>query len=336
MENSGEHLRRYFDDVLGLQISLEPWPGVSRLPLVFRNRYRLFVSRLLGSDCLFMMDQKVGRTASNIRRHMDIVQEKWQAANEPGESDHDPQLVIYVADAAGSDERLRLIEQKIPFVIPGNQMYLPMLGMDLREHFRRVQQPVTKFSPSTQAAVILLLVETEPRAYDAVALAERLNYSKMTVSRAFNELLSLELDLIQTDGRARVLRHSGSRRDLWTTCLSLMETPVRHRQKVTGGEVSGIIAGLPALATRSMLAKPANQCLAVTTEQWSEIKERSDLKPTPMEDPDAIEIEMWGYDPALFASAGVCDPFSLYLSLKDETDERVEGALEEMMEAIEW
>ncbi|EFB40206.1 MULTISPECIES: hypothetical protein [Parachlamydia] len=47
-----------------------------------------------------------------------------------------------------------------------------------------------------------------------------------------------------------------------------------------------------------------------------------------------IELEVWNYDPELFAKDGIVDPFSLYLSLQESKDERVEGALEEMMEKI--
>jgi len=43
---------------------------------------------------------------------------------------------------------------------------------------------------------------------------------------------------------------------------------------------------------------------------------------------DSIEIEIWSYDPALFGQDGTVDRLSLYLSLKDNHDERVESALD--------
>jgi hypothetical protein len=48
------------------------------------------------------------------------------------------------------------------------------------------------------------------------------------------------------------------------------------------------------------------------------------------------EIEVWSYDPKLFATAGVIDRLSLFLSLWDENDERVEAALEQMMKEMPW
>jgi hypothetical protein len=47
-------------------------------------------------------------------------------------------------------------------------------------------------------------------------------------------------------------------------------------------------------------------------------------------------LEIWSYSPVLFAKNGVADRFSIYLSLQGTEDERVESALEEMMEQIRW
>ena len=48
------------------------------------------------------------------------------------------------------------------------------------------------------------------------------------------------------------------------------------------------------------------------------------------------EIELWSYDPQFFATGNSVDVLSLYLSLKDEDDERVQQALSDMMEKMEW
>jgi len=48
-------------------------------------------------------------------------------------------------------------------------------------------------------------------------------------------------------------------------------------------------------------------------------------------EPGTLEIEVWSYAPILFAKDKLVDRLSLYLSLKESKDERVEAALEEMM-----
>jgi len=54
---------------------------------------------------------------------------------------------------------------------------------------------------------------------------------------------------------------------------------------------------------------------------------------SPIDEAD-FELEIWNYNPKLFSENERVDPFSLYLSLRDTKDERVETALEELMEKI--
>ena len=45
-----------------------------------------------------------------------------------------------------------------------------------------------------------------------------------------------------------------------------------------------------------------------------------------------IQLEIWHYDSKLFGMKGKIDALSLYLSLKDNADERIQISLTEMME----
>ena len=50
-----------------------------------------------------------------------------------------------------------------------------------------------------------------------------------------------------------------------------------------------------------------------------------------------VLCERWPIDDInLWTEERPVDPFSLYLSLRDIKDERIEYAMEEMMEGIEW
>jgi len=53
-------------------------------------------------------------------------------------------------------------------------------------------------------------------------------------------------------------------------------------------------------------------------------------------EPNACELEVWSYSPKMFEKKGRVDRFSLYLSMKGDTDERVQSAMEELMEQVEW
>jgi len=48
-------------------------------------------------------------------------------------------------------------------------------------------------------------------------------------------------------------------------------------------------------------------------------------------------IQFWSYEPPRSnIPHGTVDPFSLYLSLKDDHDERIQMCLDEMMENVKW
>jgi hypothetical protein len=63
-------------------------------------------------------------------------------------------------------------------------------------------------------------------------------------------------------------------------------------------------------------------------------RKRLIVKVLPSEEEADLEIEVWHYDPKLFAKEGLVDVISLYLSLKENKDERVEAVLQKLMKDI--
>ena len=133
--------------------------------------------------------------------------------------------VIYVTAGTDSARRKQLIDQKVPFVVPGNQVYLPMLGIDLREHF--------KSSPGSRGIVEpcgASCIPPSPAAPDKGALspremAECLGYAAMSMSRAFDELESTALVVVpapESEGSWRWLaRRAISGREPCRCCAAL-------------------------------------------------------------------------------------------------------------------
>ena len=141
------------------------------------------------------------------------------------------------------------------------------------------------------------------------------------------------------EGRERVLRFSETRLALWEKARQFMRSPVkkRHFIRTPDVELTGTTAGLTALAKRTMLAAPTTPVFALSAEDWKSMKMRNDFVEMAIPaEPGTCEVEIWKYPPNLFAENNVVDRFSLYLSLQDSQDERVESALEEMMENVAW
>jgi len=320
-------LERYLHDALGVSVKTTPWSGVGQLPPVLRERYRFAKAELLGLRALLVIDANPEeQSPATVRKHLDMLQSKQ------------PAELIYVRARVTAYNRKRLIEQKVPFIVPGNQMYLPMLAIDLREHFRRIREEAPTFSPSTQVVVLHAMLREAGRVLIPAEMAPLLGYSAMTMTRAFDELETARLAEVTVRGRERCLRFHGDRREIWEKAQPFLRSPVNKRlfiRRIDGAE-GATCAGLTALAHYSMLAPPAYTTYALSREEWKTLRQQHKISEVPAQDPDVSEIEVWWYSPARFAEHGIVDRLSLYLSLKADHDERTEAALEEMMEKFKW
>jgi hypothetical protein len=319
-------LKKYLRDTIDAEIAPVPWRGTNALPMFLQERYKFLEIRLLEIPCLLMVDQQEQeQTPAIIRKHMDQVQLNWH-----GE-------VIYLRTRITAYNRKRLINHKIPFIVPGNQMYLPMKGIDLREHYKKLRNEIHKFAPSTQVLVIHMLLNRTLQGFSPSEIAGRLGYSNMTMTRAFNELESADIGFYNLPGRDRTLAFQGNEMDLWAKLQGFLQDPVKKRLQVEplNFDVHAPVAGFTALAHYTMLAKPKNHVIAMTGKKWNQIKHKH-VKEIPGNSPGPIEIEIWSYNPDLFAKNNVVDRLSLYLSLKGNQDERTESALEEIMKGFKW
>lgn len=323
MNKLHENLKAYLHDTLNVTIETHPWKNQSSLPFFLIDAYNFFEISLFDQPCLLMIAQEsINITPGMIRKHWEQVQKHWDGP------------IIYVQSILPSFNRKRLIEQHIPFIIPGNQMYLPHFAIDLREHFRKIHSKKQKsFSPGTQTVVIYALLRETDEKLTPSALADRLGYTIMTMTRALDELQAAEIGEFHREGRERYWLFS-NKHSLWNLARPFLRSPIKKRVWIKSYQFK-ILAGLSALSHFSQLAPPFLQVFAVGHNQWEALKQ-SDLEELPVSEGASSELEIWSYNPELFAKDGVVDPFSLYLCLEASGDERIESALEDMMDKIKW
>lgn len=328
MTAPARQIERYLHDTLDVPASLRAWPDGRRLPHFLREQYGLFEMSLLGRPCILMVDSAPAeQSAAVVRKHAAQVREK------------SGKEAIYVRPSMTAYNRKRLIEQKVPFIVPGNQLYLPELGIDLREHFRRLRSDAPSLSPAAQVALLdVLLHRPADEPITPGETARRLGYSAMTMTRAFDEMDAAKLGETSTLGRERRFHLAADKRTTWTQAQPWLRNPVGRRLSIhcTEPPERGMVAGLSALARRSALAPPPRPVVALGPKDWKVLRSKRKVIEVPALDPDACEIELWAYPPALLADRDMVDPLSLCLSLKDDADERVQAALEETMEALPW
>ena len=94
-----------------------------------------------------------------------------------------------------------------------------------------------------------------------------------------------------------------------------------------------IISSYNALAEYSTLSKEDQNVYAIDQNSYlRKVKEQAIIENIYQEGDQRLEV--WNYDPALLAKDEYVDPFSLYLIFQDNPDERVQIALEDMMENV--
>lgn len=327
MPNLTQKFEKYLFENLGVSLAIEKWQKEKSLPLFLRDLYSFHVCQLLQTPCLVMEARDEEEiTPATIRKHIRQVEDIWQ---------HE---VIYLHPSISSYNRKRLIEQKISFVVPGNQMYLPLLGIDLREHIKGRRTDKKKISPSTQVVLFFVLYNWPQNGLTPSLLAGQLNYSPMTLTRVFDEIEAAGLGNVSMESRERLLRFDSDKRSLWKKTLDLLRSPVKKRIKVhTVRNVSSLtLAGESALSRYSMLAEPPHPIYAMDTEEWKEMQATGEVRELTIHEPGSMEVEIWKYSPKLFAKDGLVDPLSLYMSLKSTKDERVEIALDTLLETFQW
>lgn len=326
-------VRHYLQEVLGLVIGqMAPWQEASSLPFYLHDAFDFAETTLLNSTVVLAMARTEQRPPlSDIRNWLTRVKEQRDVP------------VVYVTNALASYDRRRLIEYRLPFIVPGNQLYLPDLGIDLREYFRH-RSPVTEttLSPSAQAVLIWMLLTPKPMPNHECLPAEialGLGYTLMTVSRAVKELTGAGLVGTFAQGRTRWLHLMGSPAEVWEKALPLLRSPVKRTVWANRNAVTNYpnwpLAGQSALAERSMLTDPRYPVYAVTVDEWK-VASRSDIQEVHEPTPDCAEIQIWRYSPVLVLGETTVDPISLWLSLHETSDERVQMALDELREGWPW
>ncbi len=326
-------VKAYLHEILGV-VGVDDewvtlWAGASQLPFYLQELYSFSQVELLGNPCLLMICRDINSESPAI------VRKHWGTVSNCYSGD-----VIYVVGGVSSYNRKRLIEQCVPFLVPGNQMYLPMLGIDLREHFKqRKKQDKQDLSAAAQVLVLRELLGRGTGSLPAKELACLLGYSAMTLTRAINELVGRGVATAEIVGREKRLKFSSNGHHLWEKSKSYMNTPVKKHVLIAEHDYHHLIdcaeakvAGESALAGYTMMGDPKNLVMAVNASEWPGIKKMMGIEERDGLDFDCIKIELWRYNPAVIADGALVDPLSLWLSLEHANNERIEIARDELLE----
>jgi hypothetical protein len=97
------------------------------------------------------------------------------------------------------------------------------------------------------------------------------------------------------------------------------------------------VAGQAALASRTDISKGAIETIAIGPNVEKECRAELGRFSIPDDESNpSIIVELWRYDPCPLSRNASVDPLSLYLSMQDIHDERVEAALDDLAKGMTW
>ena len=243
----------------------------------------------------------------------------------------------YLFENVTRTQRNSLIANEIPFVALPDQIYLPFLGVVLNNSFKK-KTVVTadKMTPATQCLFLYMLYRGGEDYTIKKRAADDLGLTKTSITRASVQLKKLNLIHEEYAGKEIRMIAKAKGYEFFELAKDYLINPV---QKVIHSELyskTGIyIAGETMLSRHSMLSEPKERTYAVYKGD-AVAGELKDIDIRWQEDIQTFRIELWKYNPAIFAANGEVDPVSLAMSLSDNTDERVEGELKTYLEGYKW
>jgi len=317
-------VRKYLKDALGIDVEItkvKPYE-LNALPLYLTNEYDMHRIELYHRHFL-LVAVKNEFSAEKLRIHLEILGNTFDT------------ISIAVTGQIESYKRLRLIEKKIPFIIPGRQMYLPDLLIDIKEYFNVPRGRKEVMRPAMQ---LMLLYHLQVKSLESISLKEiarNLGYDAATVTRAAAYFKSTGLCRIEGT-KEKQLKFEKNKHELWEVAEPRMSAPISKCRFYAGYPVNENLkkSNSNALAFYTEINNEPVNYYAIPRGYGKHL-EGSVLETTDQREGNLC-IEEWKYDPALLTTTDFVDPLSLYLCFRESKDERIQIALERLIEQVQW
>lgn len=319
-------IERYVGETLHTPVHLAAKEKLPQLPIYLTSDYQFYDMQLGNRKLVLMVRRDDAGTPAEIAKHLNQAQSKLFVP------------VIFVTESLTAKNRSRLIKDAIAFIVPGNQLYMPELAIDLREHFRAQKVKAGEIlTPAAQALLFRHLLRIRKQDVTASNIAEDLNYTPMSIGRAIDVLTDLGLATSDKVGRERHIHFKLEGKALFERAKPFLRSPVRSLRYLTGAEriPKFKIAGETALSSLTALSPPRVKHYAASLSYWNEIQDTKDVDEVAPEDADGI-LEIWSYDPAPLTTNATVDLLSLYARFMDHPNERIAMAASEMLGKVNW
>ena len=312
----------FITETLGITVTRNIWKESNKLPYFLSDEYNFQSVTLDSLKCIFISPKEELPIITTLKKHLTAIQ---KISTLP---------IVVELDSITRQKRKSLIENRIPFVVNEKQIYLPFLGVALREKFdssAHVLQ-LEKLLPSAQM-ILFAFIYDGCKPMFLSELAKRFEFSSMSVLRAANQLNALNLVDITTAGRSKVINCDLSPRDLFEKAKPYLITPVRKKVYINKNDIDCTMfkSGLSAVSSYGMLNVPQLETYGTITQ----IKNTA-YSDTLIDTDNQCALEFWKYDTTKLSDNNSADVLSLAVSLEDNFDERVHIEIDNLLNEKVW
>lgn len=236
--------------------------------------------------------------------------------------------VVVLIESMPYRERERFISQGVYFIVSDKYAFLPSLIANVR--VKEKEHKPSGLTPVAQYLLLYYLSENQSAEFTIRQLETILPYNYVALARAVVNLESLQLCQTQKDDNGtKIICFEQNKRKLWEIAQKYLSSPMKkilYSDTLPDGNFS--ISGINALSHYSHLNPEQYETMAIWEKTFSELSMQYN------EIEGIYKIEIWKYPafmPGMSANK-IVDKLSLFLSLKNEPDARVEKELEILIE----
>ena len=308
----------YLNKVLGIEVVYMNGK-FEHLPNFIATRYRLQRVSMNGQGVIFLYPKTELEQVEVLKKQIARIQRN---ENLP---------VVLVLNELSFRQKEYLIREKIPFIVEGRQIYLPFMALYLQERCSAEKKTREEILPSAQM-LLLHFIYGGAQELSTSQAAKDLELTPTSISRASRQLEEMGLLHIRKVGVQRIMQSEDSPKTLFQKAGDKLLNPIKRTvyipKELVGTEL--LESGYSALAEYSMLNTPNVRCYAAERiSQWKDVMTNS-LQNSLVQ----VAVEMWRYNPRKLSTRNIVDELSLALALREDADERVEEAVEEMMNEL--
>lgn len=329
-----EKLKEYIHQILGKDLEIKELSKeyTNKLPFLFKNNFNFYVTHLNNHELILIQLKKEDTfNATQLRQQVIAIQKVL-----------DKKIIIVTEDITAIN-RKRLIDQRISFIVPGKQMFLAELLIDIQD-FNKDKEFQKEFLllPSAQLILLYQILHKEDNLsqYTFKELAEKFQYTQMGITKAIENLKRLAIvEVIGTKEKSIVF--GGDIPKLWKSIEKHLINPVLKTVYVDEKPTIKMYnSNATALEEYSDMNPSKLEYLAIEKNKFYELEKTNKLVNLNNESGN-YALEVWKYSPELITKGitkkNNVDPLSLYISLKEGfIDERTDMALDQIIEKYVW